>query len=458
MPRVLIVEDQSPVATAIAIALELGELEPVTVSGPSEALAILERGGIDLVIQDMNFTPGATSGTEGIELFRTIRERYPQLPVLLMTAWASVDTAVQLMKEGAGDYLTKPWDDERLLTSVRNLLKIGDLERENRELHDGQRRQREELARRYDLCALVYSSAAMHEVVSLAVRVASADVPVLITGANGTGKERIAQVIHANSPRRKRPLVSVNVGALPDTLLEAELFGAEAGAFTGATGRRIGRFEAAHRGTLLLDEIGNLSPAGQAKLLRVLETGELQRLGSSESVRTDVRVLAATNTDLRQAIDEGSFREDLLFRLNVITIELPALADRREDVLPLAESFVRELAPARDGIVRPLTEDAQSKLRNHPWPGNVRELRNVIQRATLVANGPRIEADDLGLVSSAEPSGSDGATTEQAEVEAALRRAGGVVSHAAEDLGISRQALYRKMERLGITVERRVTE
>ncbi len=458
MPRVLIVEDQPPVATAIALALELGGLEPVTVSSPSEALAILERGGIDLVIQDMNFTPGATSGAEGIELFRTVRERYPQLPVLLMTAWASVDTAVQLMKEGAGDYVTKPWDDERLLTSVRNLLRIGDLERENRELHDQHRRQRDELARRYDLCGLVYASAAMHEVVSLAVRVASADVPVLITGANGTGKERIAQVIHANSPRRGQPMVSVNVGALPDALLEAELFGAEAGAYTGATDRRIGRFEAADRGTLLLDEIGNLSQAGQAKLLRVLETGELQRLGSSESVRTDVRVLAATNTDLRQAIDEGSFREDLLFRLNVITIELPALADRREDILPLAEAFLRELAPARDGIVRPLTEEAQKALRTHSWPGNVRELRNVIQRATLVANGPRIEADDLGLVSKAVPSGYAGVSSEQAEVEAALRRAGGVVAHAAEGLGISRQALYRKMERLGITVERRVTE
>ena len=458
MPHVLIVEDQQPVATAIALALELGGLESVTANEPTAALAILERGGIDLVVQDMNFTPGATSGAEGIELFRTIRQREPELPVLLMTAWASVDTAVQLMKEGAGDYLTKPWDDERLLTSVRNLLRIGSLERENRELHGRQRRQREELARRYDLCGLVYESGAMHEVVSLAVRVASADVPVLITGANGTGKERIAELIHVNSPRRSRPMVSVNVGALPDSLLEAELFGAEPGAFTGAESRRVGRFEAANHGTLLLDEIGNMSPAGQAKLLRVLETGELQRLGSSETLRMDVRVLAATNSDLSEAIEAGRFREDLYFRLNVITIELPSLAGRREDIRPLAEAFVRELAPSRDGILRPLTEAAGEALEAHAWPGNVRELRNVIQRASLVANGPRIEVDDLGLRQATRADTVPSVSSEQAEIEAALRRSGGVVAHAAAELGISRQALYRRMERLGISVERRVTE
>ncbi len=459
MTTVLIVEDQERVARAVALLLDLHGIDAVTAEGPDEALVTLRSGDVDLVIQDMNFSPGATSGDEGLALFRRIRETDPALPVLLMTAWASVETAVRLMKEGASDYVEKPWDDDKLVASVRNLLRMRQLEVENRRLQGDRRRAREELAARYDLRGLVYDSTAMHEVVSLAVRVARADVPVLITGANGTGKEKLAEVIEANSPRRGKPFVKVNAGALPESLLEAELFGAEAGAFTGAGKRRVGRFEAADGGTLLLDEIGNLQPAGQMKLLRVLQTGEFERLGSSRPVKVDVRVIAATNVDLRLAIERGEFREDLFFRLNVIELEIPTLAERRDDIPLLAAHFLSQLEPTAPK----LAEASRRALLDHPWPGNVRQLANAIQRAGLVARGDEIEPADLGLqpASGAQgspaprPAGTRGGDERQ-RIEAALVDCGGVVSRAAAALGMSRQALYRRMEKLGIVLERRV--
>ncbi len=283
--------------------------------------------------------------------------------------------------------------------------------------------------------------------------------PVLITGPNGTGKERVADLVHAASRRCERAFVKVNAGALPDTLLEAELFGAEPGAYTGSETRRVGRFETADGGSLLLDEIGTLSLTGQTKLLRVLQTGEFERLGSSRTQKVDVRVLAATNSDLERAIAEGRFREDLLFRLNVIELRVPALADRREDILPLAELFLAELAPAHAGSARRLSEAGRRALLAYDWPGNVRELRNRIQRAILVAAGSVIDPVDLGLGPD-EPRAAGIALetderTERDRLVAALERAGGVVAHAAEELGISRQALYRRMARLGLELERR---
>ena len=468
---VLIVDDQERVAKAIALLLDLHGIDSVSASGPDEALGILNRQPVDLVVQDMNFTPGTTSGDEGLVLFRRIRERDPELPVLLITAWASVENAVRLMKEGASDYVQKPWDDDKLVAAVRNLLKMRALEVENRRLKADLRRARDELADRYDLRGLVYASSAMHDVVSLAVRVARADVPVLITGANGTGKEKLAEVIQANSPRRDAPFVKVNAGGLPESLLEAELFGAEAGAFTGAGKRRVGRFEAADGGTLLLDEIGNLSSAGQMKLLRVLQTGEFERLGSSATLHVDVRVVAATNADLRQAIERGEFREDLFFRLNVIELEIPALLDRPDDIGILADHFLRQLTPVNGHSLPRLSTASRQALLDYPWPGNVRELRNCIQRAGLVARGDDIEPEDLGLEDrpapavtasssgvavSAATSRSDGHDDERRRIEAALVDCGGVVSRAATALGMSRQALYRRMEKLGIVLERRV--
>ncbi len=465
MPTVLIVDDQERVAKAISLLLSLHGIDSVSAEGPDEALGTLRRQPVDLVIQDMNFTPGETSGVEGLELFRAIRAEDPEIPVLLITAWASVETAVRLMKEGASDYVQKPWDDDKLIAGVRNLLRMRALEVENRRLKGDLRRARDELAERYDLCGLVYASSVMHDVVSLAVRVARADVPVLITGANGTGKEKLAEVVQANSPRRDRPFVKVNAGGLAESLLEAELFGAEAGAYTGAGKRRVGRFEAADGGTLLLDEIGNLSAAGQMKLLRVLQTGEFERLGSSKTLRVDVRVIAATNADLRQAIERGAFREDLFFRLNVIELEIPTLRDRPDDIPVLAEFFLRELPPVNGQPQPKLSTASLRALLDYPWPGNVRELRNSIQRAALVTRGDEIQPSDLGLdtgisavakpVSTLKPADGEG-KAERRRIEAALVDCGGVVSRAASALGMSRQALYRRMEKLGIVLERRV--
>jgi DNA-binding NtrC family response regulator len=454
--KVLVVEDQAAVAQALCVLLRLHDIPCASAGTPAEALSALDRDEVGLVIQDMNFSPGATSGEEGMDLFRSLRVRQPGLPVLVLTAWTSLDTAVQMMKEGASDYLGKPWDDARLVAAVRTLLKAG-------ETFGGARAQlgrasREELANRYDLRGLVYESDALHRVVSLAVQVAAADVPVLVTGPNGVGKEKLAEIVQANSRRKDKPFLKVNAGALPDELLESELFGAEAGAFTGAVKRRVGRFEAADGGTLFLDEIGNLSPAGQAKLLRVLQSGEFERLGSSETRQVDVRVLAATNADLREALRDGSFRQDLFFRLNVIELAVPGLRDRPEDVLPLAQRFLWQFAvPGQPP--RRLTEAARQALRAHDWPGNVRELMNRIQRAGLVAPGQDLTAEDLGLDGSAAPRAPDAPTDsadgERRRIEQLLIETGGHVSQAAQRLGVSRQALYRRMEKLGISLERR---
>ncbi|MCA9579542.1 MAG: sigma-54 dependent transcriptional regulator [Polyangiales bacterium] len=322
-------------------------------------------------------------------------------------------------------------------------------------------------AARHDLRGLVYQSAAMHDVACLAVAVAPSDAPVLITGPNGAGKERIADIVHHNSARRGGPFVRVNAGALPEDLLEAELFGAEAGAFTGALRARVGRFEAAHRGTLFLDELGNLSLAGQMKLLRVLETGEYERLGSSTTRRCDVRVVSATNADLDVAVATGAFREDLLYRLNVIELRLPSLAERTDDILVLTDHLLQALR-MQHGAVE-LGPGARHALLRHRWPGNVRELQNRLRRASLVCRGGVIVASDLGLPADdgrdlrvrrtergATPIATNG--PERKVVELALQRASGVVSRAAADLGMSRQALYRRMERTGLRVERRVSE
>jgi len=384
-----------------------------------------------------------------VELFRRMRALDPELPVIVITAWTSLDTAVQMVKEGASDYVAKPWDDAKLVASVRALLEM----RARRAAAAAARAGLPEA----DLRGLVLASAGMRRLVSLAVQVAGADVPVLITGPNGAGKEKVAEIVQANSRRRDGPFLKVNVGALPDELLESELFGAEQGAFTGATRRRIGRFEAADGGTLFLDEIGNLSPAGQVKVLRVLQSGEFERLGSSETRRVDVRVLAATNADLRQAIAAGRFRQDLFFRLNVIELTVPSLRERPDDILPLAESFLRASA-AGSGGPRTLTPEARAALLAHDWPGNVRELMNRILRATLVAPTPQIGPEDLGLTATPQVGRAEGTAADEGErdaVERVLRDCRGSVSQAAAVLGISRQALYRRMDRLGIVLERR---
>jgi DNA-binding NtrC family response regulator len=461
MSKVLIVDDQPAVRTALEVLLDLEGLEVLTAASPREALELVAREDVGVVVQDMNFTAATTSGSEGVALLRELKRLDPQLPVVLMTAWTSLETAVQLVKEGASDYLAKPWDDQKLLATVKNLLRLREVQQENTRLRAGGERARAALAGRYDLRGLVYASPAMHEVVSLVARVAPADVPVLLTGPNGAGKEGLAEMVQANSRRRAGPFVKVNCGGLPDALLDAELFGAEAGAYTGATRARAGRFEEAHGGTLFLDEVGNLSLAGQAKLLRVLQTGEFQRLGSNATRRADVRLVSATNLDLPRAIRAGTFREDLYFRLAVIEVQVPALRERAEDVVPLAEHFLQAFA---EGAPVRFSPRARSALLAHDWPGNVRELRNRVQRAVLVRGADLLEARDLGLTEGGAPE--PGAVPlppeeapdegERQAVQRALEEAGGVVSRAAAQLGVSRQALYRRMERLGLTLERRL--
>jgi len=345
-----------------------------------------------------------------------------------------------------------------------------ELGQENLRLTSQGLRARRELSVRHRLCGLIYQSAQMHEVVTLAVKVAPANVPVLVTGPNGSGKEKVAEIVQANSRRSDKAFVKVNSGGLHENLIDAELFGAEAGAFTGAVKTRVGRFEEADGGTLFLDEIGNLSQGAQAKLLRVLQTGEFQRLGSNVTRKVDLRLISATNVDLRRAIDEGSFREDLYFRLNVIEIAVPPLRARPDDILPLMEHFLGEAARAEGIAVPALSDEAQGALLGHDWPGNVRELENRVKRALLVRKDALLRSEDLGLGggnrTSTAPrfgfevtSGSDRPDPpndpELAELQAALIEARGVVSRAAAQLGISRQALYRRMERLGIELERR---
>jgi DNA-binding NtrC family response regulator len=440
MPTVLIIDDNAAVGIALDVLFSLHDIAALHAASPEEGLAVLAREPVDLVIQDMNFTADTTSGEEGVALFRAIRAAYPDLPVILLTAWTHLDAAVDLVKAGAADYLSKPWNDARLLATVSNLIELGQANRALGARLQRERRARRELEQHFDLRGLVWADPATEKVLSLACQVARADVPVLITGPNGTGKERIAEIIQANSQVAGGPFVVLNCGALPAELIEAELFGAEAGAYTGASRAREGKFEAADGGTLFLDEIGNLPLAGQMKLLRVLETGRFERLGSNRERQVKVRVVSATNADLGAMIRLGTFREDLFYRLNVIELKLPPLAARPGDILPLARSF---LAPGKR-----LHPSAESALLAHAWPGNVRELKNVMARAGLLAQEDAIKPADLGL-----PPGALAAAEAEPDREAivaALARAGGVIAQAAAELGLSRQALYRRMERLGI--------
>ncbi len=447
MPAILIIDDNTSVATALDVLFSLHDIDTLQATSPEQGLALLREHAVDLVIQDMNFTEDTTSGEEGEALFARIREAHPDLPVILLTAWTHLGTAVELVKAGAADYLPKPWDDRKLLTTVNNLLELSEARSELDRRRQREQRQRSDLEQRYDLCGAVFADPASERVIALACQVARSTLPVLITGPNGAGKEKIAQIIQANSAVAKGPFVTVNCGALPAELIEAELFGAEAGAYTGANKAREGKFEAADGGTLFLDEIGNLPLGGQMKLLRVLETGRFERLGSNRERQVKVRVVSATNADLGAMIRDGSFREDLYYRLNTVELTLPPLAERPGDIVPLAEHFL-----AGD---KPLSAAASTALQRQPWPGNVRELRNVIQRAELLAIGNRIDVADLNLPRAPAAPRGTGTTVDpdRQRIETALASNHGIIAQAAAELGLSRQALYRRMDRFGIPRE-----
>jgi two-component system response regulator HydG len=449
--RILVVEDNDTLRGGVALALrEAGRNVEEAASGEAALLRIQDaaREPYDVVLTDLRL-----AGADGLAVLRAARERDPRTNVLLMTAYGSIETAVEAMRCGAYDFVQKPVDLEQIELRVARALEHRRLLAEVTEL-------RAERAALRAVEEIVGDSPALRTAVDLALRVASTRSTVLVTGETGTGKELIASLIHRSSGRADGPLVKVNCAALPETLLESELFGHERGAFTGADRQRVGRFEQASGGTLFLDEVGDMSPATQAKLLRVLQDQEFQRLGGTKVLRTDARLISATNQDLAARLRDGSFREDLFFRLNVIRIHLPPLRERAEDLLALAHHFLRCFARDLGRPVRGFTEEALARIRAHPWPGNVRELHNTIERGVLMADGPRVDAADLALPASggdprpAPPWSAGGLTLRELERELvleALRRSRFLQKDAAKLLGVSRRKLNYMIRRMGIT-------
>ena len=446
-PRVLVADDQRDVLEALRLLLKGEGYEVETVPSPALVLDAITSRDFDALLIDLNYTRDTTSGQEGLDLLDRLRTADPTLPVVVMTAWASVEVAVEAMRRGARDFLEKPWDNQRLLTILANQVELG------RALRRGQRLEAENRLLRGSAGAeLVAESAAMQPVLEMLERIGPSEANVLVTGENGTGKNLLAEVIHRLSPRASGPFVTVNTGALSDTIFESELFGHVKGAFTDAKTERVGRFEMADGGTLFLDEIANVSPTQQAKLLRVVETRELERVGSSRTRRVDVRLLSATNADLQEEVEEGRFRRDLLFRLNTVTIHLPPLRERREDIPLLAELFLaRHRKSYRREELRGFDRAALEAMLAHAWPGNVRELDHAVERGVLMTRGERIDAAALGLGRAQQVAPRlEEMTLEEVErilVQKALARHDGNVTEAAKALGLSRSALYRRLEK-----------
>jgi DNA-binding NtrC family response regulator len=444
--RVLIADDQPDVLEALRLLLKGEGFEAVTASSPKEVLSAVESTDLELALIDLNYTRDTTSGREGLDLLTSIRELDGTLPVVVMTAWGSVEGAVEAMRRGARDYIEKPWDNERLLTTIKTQVALGRALRRSQLLEGENQRLKGEGAPE-----LIAQSKAMTPVLEIIERVGPSDANVLIVGEHGTGKEVVARWLHAVSDRAKNALVAVNAGGFSEGVFESELFGHVKGAFTDAKTDRVGCFELADGGTLFLDEIANVPLQQQAKLLRVLETREIQRVGSSKTRHVDVRVISATNANLGEAVSKGDFREDLLYRLNTVEIRLPPLRDRIEDIPLLAEYFLGQQAARYGRDIEGFSPSAMAALREHTWPGNVRELQHSVERSVLMARGSRIEASDLGL--RRRDDGSmlmDELTLDEAErlmIEKALERHQGNVSKAAEALGLSRSALYRRLQR-----------
>jgi DNA-binding NtrC family response regulator len=448
--RILVADDQPDVLNALALLLGDEGYDVTAARSPGEALERLEAADYDLAILDLNYTRDTTSGQEGLDLMERIRAVDPTLPLLVMTAWSSVAGAVEAMRRGAGDYIEKPWDDERLLATVRTQVNLRQALRRSQRLQEANTRLQQGA-----VPAFIGDSAAMRAVRQTIDRVAPSDASVLITGEHGTGKEVVATWLHARSERKGRPLVTMNAGGLAEGIAESELFGHVKGAFTDARFDRIGCFELADDGTLFLDEIANMPTRLQAKLLRVLQTGEVQRVGSSRLRYVNVRVLSATNADLPAEIAAGRFREDLLYRLNTVVIHLPPLRERAEDIEPLARHFLAHYAARYRKPLGGFDESARAALLAHGWPGNVRELAHSVERAVLMADAAvtAIAAGHLGLqpARGAEPAGG-ALSLEEAErvfIERVLARHGGDVRLAARQLGMSRSALYRRLQQYG---------
>ena len=448
MTRILLADDQRDVLEALRILLKGEGYQTEAVTSLAAVFSALEKKDYALLVMDLNYTRDTTSGQEGLAAIPKIQEIDNTLPIVVMTAWASIDLAVEAMKRGARDFVTKPWDNERLLTIVRTQIELATALRRGRKL------EAENQLLRGSMPNLIAESPAMRPVMEMISRVGPSDANVLITGENGTGKGLIAQALHTLSPRASRTMITVNMGGLSETLFESELFGHVKGAFTDAKTDRAGRFELADEGTLFMDEIANIPFAQQAKLLRVIETGNFERVGSSKTMHANVRIISATNANLQDEIAAGRFRQDLLFRLNTIQISLPPLRDRREDIMPLANSFLRQHAQRYRKQISGFDEAVRERLLQHRFPGNVRELDHIIERAVLMAQDRQIRAADLGLTPAATASRSlEEMSLEEVEaflIKKALARNDGNARKAAEALGLSRSAFYRRLQQYGL--------
>ena len=448
-PRVLIADDQADVLEALRLLLKGEGYQIELATSPAGVLNAVDAREFDVVLIDLNYARDTTSGQEGLDLLSRIQALDSTLPVVVMTAWSSVKVAVEAMRRGARDFIQKPWENERLVSILRTQIEL------SRALRKGLRLEAENrLLRGVERPTLIAESPAMQPVLRLIANVGPSDANVLISGEPGTGKEVVAQTLHAISARAAKPMVTVNAGGLPEGIFESELFGHVRGAFTDAKVDRVGRFELADGSTLFLDEIANISASQQAKLLRVLQTGELERVGSSRTRQVDVRIVSATNADLNAEVAAGRFRADLQFRLNTIEIHLPPLRDRREDIPLLASHFLGRHAQRYRKQLASFDPAAMQALLDHPWPGNIRELDHAIERATLMAQGETVKAADLGLRQSREGAPRlEDMSLEDVEfslIKKALARFDGNVSHAAKALGLSRSALYRRLQRFGL--------
>lgn len=446
--RILVADDQPDVLEALRLLLKSEGYAIEAVKSPSAVIKAVEARDYALVLMDLNYARDTTSGQEGLDLLHKLQTLDATLPVVVMTAWASVDVAVEAMRRGARDFITKPWDNPRLLAIVRNQIDLGSAVRAYRRLE-----QENQLLRGKSGPALIAQSAAMRPVLEVIARVGPSDANILITGENGTGKGLVAQALHALSARAAHPFISVNMGGLPEGVFESELFGHVRGAFTDAKADRAGRFELADGGTLFLDEIGNIPLSQQAKILRTIETGEFEPVGSSRTHRASVRLVSATNSDLQAEVAAGKFRQDLLFRLNTIQIHLPPLRERREDIDLLAQHFLKQHVGRYRKPITGFDPSALDAMRDYAWPGNVRELDHAVERGVLMAPAKVVRAADLGLNATQSAPRLDEMSIEEVEaflIKKTLARCDGNARKAAEELGLSRSAFYRRLEKYGL--------
>jgi len=448
--RVLVIDDMADVRLSANFLLSSHHYQVLEASSPFEALELVKQQTVDLILLDMNYQSDTTSGQEGLDFLNKLTKENLNIPVVAMTGWSSVDVAVKAMQQGANDFIEKPWDNQRLLQIIKQQIQFSGLKKQNQRLQQHNQKSATSNAEE-----LIWKSSAMSQLMTKIEQLAQTDATILLTGENGTGKSTIANLIHQKSSRRHHNLVTVNMGAIPESLFESEMFGHKKGAFTDAKETRMGRFEMANEGTLFLDEIANIPLAQQAKLLRVLETNEFEMVGSSITQQSNIRLISASNADFEQLIASENFRPDLYYRLNTIELHVPALRERIEDIMPLARYFMNKHSRRYNRLNMSLAEDVEIKLTSYPWPGNIRELSHMMERAVLLSSNEKISANDIPLKTNNAKQGSEipFMPLEQAEqllLKQAINKAKGSAVDAAQLLGISKSAIYRRMEKYDI--------